>query len=231
MENNIDRALSCENLLRTYPFNLIGHVINSESRAKIMSVDIYQFLKEVDQLNETEKKLIAQRYIYCESVESSLNLVDGSVRKFDNLVRSVFTKLQRNKSLYMSVYNEEDYREFKDKYRRTVHELEIIKHKYDELKITNRVLRERYDNLERPEQQCKGTLDMVSEEVLNITLRDLDLSGRLFNTLNRVRIKTIRDLANLTYVELREVKGLGIKSLREAVWVLDKFGITLIGTP
>ncbi|TWD98603.1 DNA-directed RNA polymerase alpha subunit [Neobacillus bataviensis] len=63
------------------------------------------------------------------------------------------------------------------------------------------------------------------KEILNLTIEDLDLSVRSFNSLKRNGINTIHDLANKSEEDIRKLRNLGQKSLKEIIDKLESLDI------
>lgn len=60
-----------------------------------------------------------------------------------------------------------------------------------------------------------------------VTLSDLKLTVATYNSLGRGGIKSIEDLAALTYKDLLWIKNIGEKRAREIVEKAKKFGIDI----
>ncbi|MBT2701076.1 DNA-directed RNA polymerase subunit alpha [Bacillus sp. ISL-40] len=63
------------------------------------------------------------------------------------------------------------------------------------------------------------------KEILKLTIEDLDFSVRSFNSLKRSGINTIQDLANKSEEDIRKLRNLGQKSLKEILDKLESLGI------
>ena len=61
----------------------------------------------------------------------------------------------------------------------------------------------------------------------DITLEELELSVRSYNCLKRAGMNTLREVSEMTFDELCNVRNLGKKSVDEICAVLTKYGITL----
>ena len=79
-----------------------------------------------------------------------------------------------------------------------------------------------------------GTRTMVVEpheqprdQVLEMTIEELDLSVRSFNCLKRANINTVEDLISKTQEEMIKVRNLGRKSLEEVEHKLAMMGLSL----
>ena len=69
--------------------------------------------------------------------------------------------------------------------------------------------------------------DAGKEKVLEMTIEELDLSVRSFNSLKRAGINTVEDLISRTEDDMIKVRNLGRKSLEEVINKLDSLGFTL----
>ena len=65
------------------------------------------------------------------------------------------------------------------------------------------------------------------DQVLEMTIEELDLSVRSFNCLKRANINTVEDLINKTQEEMIKVRNLGRKSLEEVEHKLAMMGLSL----
>ena len=71
------------------------------------------------------------------------------------------------------------------------------------------------------------TDDKGKEQVLEMTIEELDLSVRSFNCLKRAGINTVEDLINKSEEEMMKVRNLGRKSLEEVIWKMNSLGFNL----
>ena len=67
----------------------------------------------------------------------------------------------------------------------------------------------------------------VKEQVLEMTIEELDMSVRSFNCLKRAGIDTVEDLISRTEDEMIRVRNLGKKSLEEVIAKLHSLGLEL----
>jgi DNA-directed RNA polymerase subunit alpha len=65
------------------------------------------------------------------------------------------------------------------------------------------------------------------ENVLEMTIEELDLSVRSYNCLKRAAINTVEDLTNKTEDDMMKVRNLGRKSLEEVLQKLEALGLQL----
>lgn len=71
----------------------------------------------------------------------------------------------------------------------------------------------------------------LTEEQKQITLDDLDLSVRTYNTLSRFRLKIVGDMAQRTKDEMLALRNFGDKSMEDLETALSKKGIVLWDKP
>lgn len=67
----------------------------------------------------------------------------------------------------------------------------------------------------------------ISQDVLQVTIEDMDLSIRAYNCLKRANILTIEDLIAKTEDDMLKVRNLGRKPLDEIIIKLDEYGLKL----
>lgn len=65
----------------------------------------------------------------------------------------------------------------------------------------------------------------VESELLDLPIQFLNLSTRPFNSLDRADYRTIRDIVSLSQQEIRKIRNLGMKGLREIAGALWERGI------
>ena len=66
-----------------------------------------------------------------------------------------------------------------------------------------------------------------TNDLMAITIEELDLSVRSFNCLKRANINTVADLVSKTQDEMIKVRNLGRKSLEEVEHKLNQLGLHL----
>lgn len=78
-----------------------------------------------------------------------------------------------------------------------------------------KILSEAFHKVYEPdtETEIEETGVKISEEVLKLTIEELDLPVRITNALKAIEINTIEDLINVPKVQLLKAKNLGTKSL------------------
>lgn len=69
--------------------------------------------------------------------------------------------------------------------------------------------------------------ETLKEQILEMTIEDLDLSVRSFNCLKRAQIDTVSDLVSRSEEEMIKVRNLGKKSLEEVTLKLQSLGLSL----
>lgn len=83
---------------------------------------------------------------------------------------------------------------------------------------------------EEPEEPLPEPVEekpVISPEILNRPISELELSVRAFNCLKNAKIETIRDLVQKTEEEVLKMKNFGRKSLNEVKQVLAEMGLHL----
>ncbi|MDR3149781.1 MAG: DNA-directed RNA polymerase subunit alpha [Oscillospiraceae bacterium] len=73
-------------------------------------------------------------------------------------------------------------------------------------------------------------LEPVNNNLMNMTIEELDLSVRSFNCLKRANINTVEDLVQKTEEEMIKVRNLGRKSLEEVINKLHMLGLSLLAS-
>ena len=78
-----------------------------------------------------------------------------------------------------------------------------------------KILSEAFHKVYEPdtEKEIEETTSKISEEVLKLTIEELDLPVRITNALKAIEINTIEDLINVPKAALLKAKNLGTKSL------------------
>ncbi len=92
-----------------------------------------------------------------------------------------------------------------------------------------RILSESFRKVYEPdaEKEVEETASTVSEEVLKLTIEELDLPVRITNALKAIEVNTIEDLINMPRIQLLKAKNLGTKSLSLISEKLSERGLSL----
>lgn len=92
-----------------------------------------------------------------------------------------------------------------------------------------KILSESFRKIYEPvsEEEVEETGSKISEEVLKLTIEELDLPVRITNALKAIEINTIADLINIPRAQLLKAKNLGTKSLSLISEKLLERGLTL----
>lgn len=77
------------------------------------------------------------------------------------------------------------------------------------------------------EEEVPTTDPSISEEVLKLTVEELDLPVRITNALKAIEINTLEDLINTPRVQLLKAKNLGVKSISLVSEKLVERGLSL----
>jgi DNA-directed RNA polymerase subunit alpha len=100
----------------------------------------------------------------------------------------------------------------------------------DALNEAARILSETFHKVYEPEpeeQVTENNTPAISEEVLKLTVEELDLPVRITNALKAIDISTIEDLINIPRAQLLKAKNLGAKSLSLISDKLAERGLSL----
>lgn len=97
------------------------------------------------------------------------------------------------------------------------------------LLAASKILSETFRKVYEPDQEVavEDSSSSVSEEVLKLTIEELDLPVRITNALKAIEINTIEDLINMPRVQLLKAKNLGTKSLSLISEKLSERGLSL----
>jgi DNA-directed RNA polymerase subunit alpha len=92
-----------------------------------------------------------------------------------------------------------------------------------------KILAETFHNIFEPvpEEEIKEGESKISEEVLKLTIEELDLPVRITNALKAIEINLIDDLVNTQRQQLLKAKNLGAKSINLISEKLTERGLTL----
>ena len=85
----------------------------------------------------------------------------------------------------------------------------------DALNEAAKILSESFKRIYEPvvEEEIEETSSKISEEVLKMTVEELDLPVRITNALRAIEINTVEELINIPRQQLLKAKNLGTKSL------------------
>lgn len=99
----------------------------------------------------------------------------------------------------------------------------------DALNEAARILSESFHRIYEPviEEETEETGSTISDEVLKLTIEELDLPVRITNALKAIEINTIEDLINVPRGQLLKAKNLGTKSLSLISEKLSERGLLL----
>jgi DNA-directed RNA polymerase subunit alpha len=99
----------------------------------------------------------------------------------------------------------------------------------DALNEAAKLLSETFHKIYEPEieKEVEDTSSKISEEVLKLTIEELDLPVRITNALKAIEINTIDNLINIPSQQLLKAKNLGTKSLSLITEKLTERGLSL----
>lgn len=81
--------------------------------------------------------------------------------------------------------------------------------------------------IDQGQQSATATVSGILPELYRLTVEELDLPTRVANALRKGGYKTVKDLAEATVAQLKQVKNLGEKSVESVVTLLAKKGIEI----
>lgn len=92
-----------------------------------------------------------------------------------------------------------------------------------------KILSESFKRIYEPvvEEEVEETSSKISEEVLKMTVEELDLPVRITNALRAIEINTVEELINIPRQQLLKAKNLGTKSLSLISERLTERGLSL----
>lgn len=79
------------------------------------------------------------------------------------------------------------------------------------------------------EKEEKEVIDFKDQEILNLTVEELDLPTRIANALRKGGYKTVKELKHAKKAEVAQVKNLGGKSVEIIIDILKRKGIEIEG--
>ncbi|MBI3103393.1 DNA-directed RNA polymerase subunit alpha [Candidatus Daviesbacteria bacterium] len=93
----------------------------------------------------------------------------------------------------------------------------------------SKILSETFRKVYEPDQEeeVDNVSSTISEELLKLTIEELDLPVRITNALKAIELNTIEDLINIPRPQLLKAKNLGTKSLSLISEKLSERGLTL----
>ncbi len=99
----------------------------------------------------------------------------------------------------------------------------------DALNEAAKILSETFHKIYEPdaEEEVEERGSSVSEELMKLTIEELDLPVRITNALKAIDVNTIEDLINVPRIQLLKAKNLGTKSLNLISEKLSERGLSL----
>jgi DNA-directed RNA polymerase subunit alpha len=103
----------------------------------------------------------------------------------------------------------------------------------DALCLASKILTEHFNLFVNLSENARNTEIMIDKEegmkenILDMSIEELDLSVRSYNCLKRAGINTVDDLANKTEEDMMKVRNLGRKSLEEVLNKMADLGLAL----
>lgn len=205
-----------KNLIKSFPFNLVNSVYGGADGV----LDTYTagLIEALDTLEEREKKVILKRFrdrMTLAQVGEGMSITRERVRQIEakalrKLRHPSRIKLMQGVSLveYNQLYAE-----------------------LNDLKLLNDELNNKLNKIVKDIENLPHILDLSriinDGEFKNKPIEELNFSVRTYNSLTRAGVENLRDLLNMTELEVMGIRNLGRKSLNEIVQTLDDLGYKL----
>ena len=93
-------------------------------------------------------------------------------------------------------------------------------------KILSNCFKQIYEPIEIAEEE-KSSTSLISDEILKLTVDELDLPVRITNALRAIDVNTVEELVNISRGQLLKAKNLGAKSIRLISDKLAERGLAL----
>jgi hypothetical protein len=98
----------------------------------------------------------------------------------------------------------------------------MLDEKYEEIKAEKMCLEEERLHLEIT------NVNSIPDDIINLTIVELDLSVRSYNCLTRAGINTVKDIIEKSEEDLMRVRNLGKRSYDEVIEKLQSLGIVIV---
>lgn len=195
-----------ETIFRTYPWNLFCDVIG---RDDVNRVNYSQFIHTMDEAL-TDKELDVLRKMYQDgmTLEEVGDEYGVSKQWILKVQKRAEARLRECESEYMTV---------------TVDEYLAAEAKIAELK--GEILR-LVNQYPPQEQECQ----LRRMELKKVSLEDLNLSGRAYNVLKRMKAHDLYDVSKLSKADIAHMSGVGSKTVKSIADACAKHGVDLLET-
>lgn len=191
-----------EELLKIYPFNLALKILGDEEEA--IKISVPGILEALTTLKPRESGILEKRFkdkMTFQAIGENYGIGGTRVGQIQtNALRKM--RHPSRKCLFMNILKRELY----DIRERN----ENLKREYSELKSENETLK-----------------NTIKSRVENCPVEYLELNTRTKNCLMRNCIYTLRDITDMTRLELSHISKLGRGSIEDIIWCLKKYGMSL----
>lgn len=214
-------------LLEQYPFNLTKDIFGDEKEA--LSITLEGVSEALNTLKDREKKIIECRYKDKLTLKATGESEGISPERVRQIQAKAISKLRHpNVANRIRAYSYN----------------ELLKYSKESMKLweENKKLKEILKNLKElsltESLELMGKLENLEsvDEILklsnkgNIPIEGLKLSTRSYNALKRNGVKTLSDLKAYSLYDLKKVRNLGERSIKEIVEALKDYDIVLLGS-
>lgn len=174
--------------------------------------------EEKERLMELEKEIWSSEIIFKHNDTS-----EGINLETNNLLSIIAKTMENIENRRINAFEDKKRKETEKEAEKKAERLELkAKRSKDEFMRNAQMKVE--EEFRTRELRAKARAGLVSLE--DIRIEDMDLSGRSCHSLKR-RFESLAELANLTYKELKQIRGLGKDSLEEVIIKLAEYGVEI----
>lgn len=204
-----------EDITSFYPWNLayavlIGNIPSvgsiEKGRQLIYKVYVPALEKAMSELTEREQKVLELRFVHGMTYEQCgyrFNVTRERIRQVEQKALRKLRSPRFAKHYILDTLNK-------------AFEIDAERARLERENMMLREKLEKYENVPKPKAEPR-----------KIDIADMELSIRSYNCLKRAGFKFVDDLDGKTVEDLKRVRNLGMKSLREVVEKAKQFGIEI----
>ncbi len=194
-----------------WPWNLAAAVMGtysgkpSEDASSLMwNVYCPGLLEQLDTLTVREKDILLMRYEHGMTLEQCGNKYNVTKERIREIEAKALRKLRHPSRSREFILD-------------TMHKAHEIAEERDKLKLEVITLRER----------CKVDEPETERPYTDIHIEDMELSVRSYNCLARANMYHLSDFEGKTVEDLKKVRNLGMKSIKEIILKLREYGVEI----
>ena len=204
-----------QNLMETYPYNLLVAILGSESEAEAASIPGLR--QALTTLSERESDVLHRRYFDKQTLREVGQVFGVTQERVRQVEAKAIRKLRHPSRVYMM---------------KTVSACELQKEReeHQKLRREHELLCKAFEVIAQKPAEPGVVVPMAELAVaMQTPIEDLDFSIRTHNCLRRAGKNSLGDVARMTEHELHNVRNLGRKSAEEVVKKLSEYGLELQG--